>query len=98
MNINRSMHEFKICNRFVGVDHPPLIIAELGINHGGSLKVAMDLANSAIEAGAEFIKHQTHVIEDEMIPAAKQVIPGKSDISIYEIMEKCAISEKDERA
>jgi sialic acid synthase SpsE len=98
MNINRSMYEFKICNRFVGVDHPPLIIAELGINHGGSLKVAMDLANSAIEAGAEFIKHQTHVIEDEMIPAAKQVIPGNSDISIYEIMEKCALSEEDERA
>lgn len=91
------MLEFKICNRLVGVKQPPLVIAELGINHGGSLNVAIDLANSAIDAGAEFIKHQTHVIEDEMIPAAKKVIPGNSDISIYEIMEKCALSEAEEK-
>jgi len=90
------MHEFKICNRLIGLNHPPLVIAELGINHGGSLKVAIDLADSAIEAGAEFIKHQTHIVEDEMIPAAKEVIPGNSDISIYEIMERCSLSEEDE--
>ena len=29
---------FKIGKRFVGKNHPPLIIAELGINHNGSLK------------------------------------------------------------
>lgn len=86
----------KICNRMIGDEYPPLIIAEIGINHEGSLKTAIELVDAAISAGAECIKHQTHVVEDEMIPAAKKVIPGNANTSIYEIMERCALSEKDE--
>ena len=86
----------KICNRSIGEDFPPLVIAEIGINHEGSLAIAMELVDAAISAGAEFIKHQTHVIEDEMIPAAKNIVPGNSNKSIYEIMERCALSENDE--
>ena len=44
----------------------------------------------------EVIKHQTHVVEDEMVQAAKKVVPGNADISIYEIMSRCALSEEDE--
>ena len=56
----------------------PTIIAELGINHNGSLKRAIQIADAAIKAGANFIKHQTHVVEDEMADEAKKVIPGNS--------------------
>ena len=87
----------KIGNRMIGDDYPPLIIAEIGINHEGSFETAIELVDAAISGGAEFIKHQTHVVEDEMIPAAKKVIPGNSNVSIYEIMERCALSEEDER-
>jgi N-acetylneuraminate synthase len=76
--------------------HPPVVIAEIGINHGGSIDLAIHMADSAIAAGAEIVKHQTHVIEDEMSEEAKLVIPGNADISIYDIMEGCALSEKDE--
>ena len=55
-----------ICGRMVGDDHPPLVIAEIGINHEGSLNTAFELIDAAISAGAEVIKHQTHVVEDEM--------------------------------
>ena len=75
----------KIGNRTVGEGHPPLIIAELGINHGGSLTTAFEMVDAAQKAGAEVIKHQTHVVEDEMSQEAKKVIPGNADISIYEI-------------
>ena len=88
--------EIIIGNRAIGDDHPPVVIAEIGINHGGSLDLAIHLANAAIDAGAEIVKHQTHVIEDEMSEEAKFVIPGNSDISIYEIMENCSLSETDE--
>lgn len=91
------MSEIWIGNRPIGDDHPPVVIAEIGINHGGSLELAIDIANAAIEAGAEIVKHQTHIIEDEMSEEAKAVIPGNADISIYEIMSRCALSEKDER-
>ncbi len=90
------MTEFQIANRWVGEDHPPLVIAEIGINHEGSLDVAIAMADAAIDAGAEVVKHQTHVVEDEMSDEAKNVVPGNADVSIYEIMERCALSEESE--
>jgi N-acetylneuraminate synthase len=86
----------EICGRKIGVDYPPLVIAEIGINHEGSLKVAKEMVDSAYRAGAEVVKHQTHIVEDEMSSAAKHVIPGNANISIYEIMERCALNEQDE--
>ena len=90
--------ELIIGNRKIGLDHPPLVIAELGINHGGSLSIAMQMVDAAKRAGVEVLKHQTHIVEDEMSAAAKKVIPGNADISIYEIMAQCALSEEDEWA
>jgi len=85
-----------ICGRVVGEGYPPLVIAEIGINHEGSLQTAFELVDAAFAAGAEVIKHQTHIVEDEMSSAAKEIIPGNADVSIYEIMERCTLSEKDE--
>lgn len=90
------MKEFMIGNRKIGPDYPPLVIAEIGINHEGSLEVAKQMVDAAAKAGAEVVKHQTHVVEDEMADAAKKVIPGNADVSIYEIMKRCALSEADE--
>lgn len=91
------MIEFKIAHRLIGDNHPPVVIAEIGINHEGSLDVAIAMADAAIDAGAEIIKHQTHIIEDEMSYEAKSVIPGNADVSIYDIMTRCALSEEEER-
>ncbi|CAH6794983.1 N-acetylneuraminate synthase [Vibrio chagasii] len=87
---------FEISGRKVGLEHSPLVIAEIGINHEGSLKVAFEMVDAAIAGGAEVIKHQTHVVEDEMSEEAKSVIPGNADVSIYEIMERCSLNEADE--
>jgi len=86
----------EISGRKIGYDHDPLVIAEIGINHGGSLDEAFRLVDAAKLGGAEIIKHQTHVVEDEMSGVARQVIPGHTKESIYEIMESCALSEEDE--
>lgn len=91
------MAEFKIAHRWIGDEHPPVVIAEIGINHEGSIETAISMADAAIDAGAEIIKHQTHIIEDEMSNEAKLVIPGNADVSIYEIMDRCALSEPEER-
>ncbi len=90
------MPEMLIGNRWIGDNHPPVVIAEIGINHEGSLDLAIAMADAAIDAGVEIIKHQTHIIEDEMSEEAKKVIPGNADVSIYEIMKRCALSEVDE--
>ena len=90
------MSEFQIAGRLIGDNHNPLVIAEIGINHEGSLDVAIAMADAAIKAGAEVIKHQTHIVEDEMSREAKGVIPGNASVSIYEIMERCSLSEAEE--
>lgn len=89
---------FSIAGRMVGYDYPPLVIAEIGINHEGSLEVAKAMVDAAHRAGAEVVKHQTHIVEDEMSGAAKKTIPGNAKVSIYEIMERCALNESDELA
>lgn len=86
----------KIKDRQIGTDFKPFIIAELGINHEGSLDTAKEMVDAAFRAGAECVKHQTHIIDDEMSGEAKKVIPGNSKKSIYHIMERCALNEKDE--
>jgi len=86
----------EIAGRKTGYDYPPLVIAEIGINHEGSLQTAKTMVDAASAAGAEVIKHQTHIVEDEMSSAAKKTIPGNADVSIYEIMERCALNEADE--
>ncbi len=86
----------KIKNRNIGKDEHPLIIAEIGINHGGCLNTAKEMVDSAKRAGVEIIKHQTHIVEDEMSPIAKEVIPGNSNKSIYEIMEQCSLNYEEE--
>ena len=87
---------FNIGDINISIDGEPLVIPEMGINHEGSLKVAMLMVDAAYRAGAKMIKHQTHVVEDEMCHAAQKVIPGNSDVSIYQVMERCALSEEDE--
>ena len=89
--------EISIAGRKIGPAHPPLVVAEIGINHEGSLDVAKEMVDAAARAGVEIVKHQTHIVEDEMSGAAKRVIPGNADVSIYEIMQRCALSEDAER-
>lgn len=92
------MAEFDIAGLHIGDEHPPVVIAEIGINHEGALDTAIAMADAAIDAGARIIKHQTHIVEDEMSEEAKAVVPGNADVSIYEIMRRCALGEEDEYA
>jgi N-acetylneuraminate synthase len=86
----------EINGRKIGANYPPLVIAEIGINHEGNLKTAFEMVDAAKRAGVEVVKHQTHIVEDEMSGAAKLVIPGNADVSIYEIMRRCSLNEEDE--
>jgi N-acetylneuraminate synthase len=74
----------------------PIIISELGINHEGSLNTAFKIVDAAFKSGGILIKHQTHIVEDEMSIEATKVIPGNSKVSIYEIMKRCSLNEADE--
>ena len=83
---------FSLAGRDVGRQYPPLVIAEIGINHEGSFDKAARMVEEAARAGCECVKFQAHVIEDEMIP--NDVVPGNARESIWEIMKRCALSEQ----
>lgn len=89
------MKEFRLGSRAIGEAHPPLVIAEIGINHEGSIDKAIQMVDDAARAGCECAKFQSHVIEDEMIP--NDVIPGNAKESIWDIMSRCALTEAEER-
>lgn len=90
------MKEFEIGPIRIGNDNYPLVIPEIGINHNGDLDVEKQMVDAAARAGARIVKHQTHIVEDEMSKVAKNVKPGNSDKSIYDIMSMAALSEEDE--
>jgi sialic acid synthase SpsE len=92
-----SQPEISIAGRRIGPAYPPLVVAEIGINHEGSLDVAIEMVDAAARAGVEVVKHQTHIVDDEMSGAARRVIPGNASVSIYEIMQRCALSEDAEK-
>jgi len=83
-----------IAGRPIGPEYPPLVIAEIGINHEGSLGKAMRMVDDAHAAGCECVKFQCHVIDDEMIP--NDVIPGNATESIWDIMVRCTLDEDED--
>ena len=88
------MNAFRIAGRTIGPDYPPLVIAEIGINHEGDIHKAIRMIDDAKVAGCECVKFQSHIIEDEMVP--NNVIPGNTSEPIWDIMRRCALDEDDE--
>ena len=48
----------QIKDRMIGDDQPTYIIAEIGINHNGSLEIAKKLTDSAVSSGCDAVKFQ----------------------------------------
>ena len=92
----KRLNFIKIGARKIGPHFKPLVIFELGINHNGSLKLAKKIVDDAIKAGAEIIKHQTHIPDDEMSLEAKKIIPINANKNIYDLIDECSLNEIDE--
>lgn len=91
------MAEFRLGDRLIGDDHPPLVVAEVGINHEGDFDKAIQLVDAAIAAGTECVKFQSHITEAEMIPTDMK--PGEiSDERLWDIIKRCELTEDEERA
>lgn len=53
--------------KMIGSDHPPYIIAEACVNHQGDFEHAKKMVVFAHAMGADAIKFQMHIVEDEML-------------------------------
>lgn len=54
-----SMRQITIADRLISDEHEPFIVAEVGINHNGSLETALEMIEAARAAGADAVKFQT---------------------------------------
>ena len=57
------MKTIQIADKLIGENQPTFIIAEIGVNHNGSLEVAKKLINAAKETGVDAVKFQTFKTE-----------------------------------
>ena len=58
------MNTFRVSpTRTIGIGHPVYIIAEIGINHNGSLDIAKKLIDEAVLAGCDAVKFQKRTPE-----------------------------------
>ena len=90
------MPGFRLGDRLIGDDHPPFVVAEVGINHEGEFEKAIQLVDAAFDAGAECVKFQCHITEAEMIPTDMK--PGEiSDERLWDIIKRCELTKKEER-
>ncbi len=59
----KNKREIKIGNRMIGDGHPVFVIAEIGINHNGSIDIAKQIIEGAKEAGCDAVKFQKRTPE-----------------------------------
>ena len=76
-----------------------LIIAEVGVNHNGDLKIARELVSIAASAGADIVKFQTFtaskLLTEDAPKAAYQIDSASPDNSNYEMLQSLELSHDD---
>lgn len=77
-----------------------LIIAEAGVNHNGSLDIAKQLIDAAVDAGVDIIKFQTFKADKLVSKDAKKAEYQKKNIgdgddSQYQMLKKLELSDAD---
>jgi N,N'-diacetyllegionaminate synthase len=92
------MTAINIGNRLVGPGHPAYLVAELGINHDGKLRQALQMVRAAADAGADAVKvqafspecfvskHATYKGESQEAMFSRYVLP---DCDIRDIAHEC---------
>lgn len=75
------------------------IIAEAGVNHNGSLDIALELVDKAMESGADAIKFQTFTAENLVKKGAPQADYQKANMNLeqdqFEMLKKLELSRDD---
>lgn len=85
----------KLGRHMISLNTTPLVVAELGINHEGSLDIAIQMVDAAYASGCECVKTQCHIIDEEMIPCDIRL--GNSTESLWEIISRCSLDESEEK-
>ena len=93
------MRTIEIAERKIGPGQPCFIIAEAGVNHNGELKLARQLVDTAVEAGADAVKFQTfqarRLVTEKAPKADYQLRATDSSESQFEMLSRLELSHED---
>lgn len=84
------MPQVNVKDRIIGEGAPCFIIAEGCDNHLGNMDVARDMVREAKRAGADAIKFQHHLPDEEMLPDAP--MSDNFEEPLYEFLKKYALT------
>lgn len=85
----------RIGDRLIGPGHKPLIVAEAAINHQGEYEIAERMLYVAHALGADAIKLQIHVLENEMLRQAPQ--SDNFDEPLWDTLDKTNLTVDEHR-
>jgi sialic acid synthase SpsE len=93
-----AVRQSSVCigKHVVGDGHPPLVVAEVGINHNGDVNLAKLMVKTAKAAGAHCIKFQSHITPKEMIPSDMRPADISSE-PLWNIIQRCELTAEEER-
>lgn len=83
----------KIKEKKIGFNYPPYIIAEACINHEGKINLAKEMVYQAKKNGADCVKFQYHILDDEMLRKAPKSSNFKEDL--YTTLKKTNLTLKE---
>ena len=66
------MNRFKIGKKFIGLNDPCFIVAEISANHGGQIKNALTIIRNAKKIGLDAIKIQTYTADTITLRSKKK--------------------------
>jgi N,N'-diacetyllegionaminate synthase len=86
-----KQREFRLGERWIGDSSKVFVIAEIGINHDGSLNKAFELIDAAAFCGADAVKFQTFRADRLMVPSdlrfSQQLPGGESAFAMFRRLE-----------
>jgi len=93
------MRKIKIGNKLVSNEEPILIVAEIGVNHNGDIRLAKKLIDAAKDAGADAVKFQAFktekIVAKYAAKAEYQKETTRSGESQYEMIRKLELKEEE---
>ena len=98
----RKVPCIEISGRKVGPGNSCFIIAEAGVNHNGSLDLAIKLVDAAVAVGADAVKFQTfkadRLVTKEAPKAGYQIRATGDSGTQFEMLKRLELTEEDHRA
>ena len=88
----------RINNKYIGSGHDTFLIAEIGLNHNGSMKLAKKLVDAAISAGADAVKLQSYKTKYRVAKHGKTSRYAEKVLGIeetdYEMLKKSELTKE----